>query len=94
MSSSGEFRRPFIRELPVPVPCTRAVAVWAPAALVVSVCNSRLTITPCSAGRPAGLNQTNDEELHSLLTDIETWKSNLPADLQFRGSETPRNAGE
>ena len=44
--------------------------------------------------RPAGLNLTNDEELHSLLTDIETWKSNLPADLQFRGSETPRNAGE
>lgn len=36
---------------------------------------------------------TNDEELHSLLADIEAWKDNLPADLQFRGPETPRNAG-
>ncbi|KAI9057936.1 hypothetical protein FKP32DRAFT_1615097 [Trametes sanguinea] len=42
---------------------------------------------------PAGLNMTNDEELHSLLADIEAWKENLPADLQFRGAETPRNAG-
>ncbi|TBU49143.1 fungal-specific transcription factor domain-containing protein [Dichomitus squalens] len=42
---------------------------------------------------PAGLTQTNDEELHALLGDIETWKSNLPADLQFRGPETPNNAG-
>ena len=51
---------------------------------------SRLTR---SAGRPAGLNLTNDEELHSLLADIEAWKSNLPADLQFRGADTPRSAG-
>ncbi|TFK92295.1 hypothetical protein K466DRAFT_573142 [Polyporus arcularius HHB13444] len=42
---------------------------------------------------PAGLNLTNDEELHSLLADIEAWKNNLPADLQFRGPETPRNGG-
>ncbi|KAI0723969.1 fungal-specific transcription factor domain-containing protein [Cerioporus squamosus] len=42
---------------------------------------------------PAGLNMTNDEELHSLLADIEAWKSNLPADLQFRGPDTPRSAG-
>ena len=54
----------------------------------------RLTIVfACSAGRPAGLNLTNDEELHSLLADIEAWKSNLPADLQFRGADTPRSAG-
>ncbi|KAI0362421.1 hypothetical protein OH77DRAFT_1528943 [Trametes cingulata] len=42
---------------------------------------------------PAGLNMTSDEELHSLLADIEAWKDNLPADLQFRGPETPRSAG-
>ncbi|EIW60147.1 uncharacterized protein TRAVEDRAFT_27824 [Trametes versicolor FP-101664 SS1] len=42
---------------------------------------------------PAGLNMTNDEELHSLLADIEAWKDNLPADLQFRGPESPRSAG-
>ncbi|CDO73555.1 hypothetical protein BN946_scf185014.g25 [Trametes cinnabarina] len=42
---------------------------------------------------PAGLNMTNDEELHSLLADIEAWKENLPSDLQFRGPDTPRNAG-
>ncbi|RPD66402.1 hypothetical protein L227DRAFT_570286 [Lentinus tigrinus ALCF2SS1-6] len=42
---------------------------------------------------PAGLNLTNDEELHSLLADIDAWKNNLPADLQFRGTDTPRNAG-
>ncbi|KAI0636701.1 fungal-specific transcription factor domain-containing protein [Trametes polyzona] len=42
---------------------------------------------------PAGLNMTNDEELHSLLADIEAWKDNLPEDLQFRGPDTPRNAG-
>ncbi|KAI0707631.1 fungal-specific transcription factor domain-containing protein [Earliella scabrosa] len=42
---------------------------------------------------PAGLNLTNDEELHSLLADIEAWKNNLPSDLQFRGPETPRSAG-
>ncbi|KAI0748532.1 fungal-specific transcription factor domain-containing protein [Daedaleopsis nitida] len=42
---------------------------------------------------PAGLNLTNDEELHSLLGDIVAWKDNLPTDLQFRGPETPRSAG-
>ncbi|KAH9901537.1 fungal-specific transcription factor domain-containing protein [Cubamyces lactineus] len=42
---------------------------------------------------PAGLNMTNDEELHSLLADIEAWKENLPPDLQFHGPDTPRNAG-
>ncbi|KAI0664661.1 fungal-specific transcription factor domain-containing protein [Cubamyces menziesii] len=42
---------------------------------------------------PAGLNMTNDEELHSLLADIEAWKENLPPDLQFRGPDTPYNAG-
>ncbi|PIL24240.1 transcription factor [Ganoderma sinense ZZ0214-1] len=41
---------------------------------------------------PAGLTFTNDEELHKLLSDLETWKSNLPEDLQFRGPETPMSA--
>ncbi|KAH9857171.1 fungal-specific transcription factor domain-containing protein [Lenzites betulinus] len=42
---------------------------------------------------PAGLNMTNDEELYTLLSDIEAWKANLPADLQFHGPDTPRSAG-
>ena len=47
-----------------------------------------------SAGRPSGLNTTNDQELYSLLKDIEDWRERLPADLQFRGPETPTMAGE
>ena len=31
--------------------------------------------------------------LTSLLEDIESWKRNLPEDLQFKNSETDRNAG-
>ncbi|KAI0082837.1 hypothetical protein K474DRAFT_1655018 [Panus rudis PR-1116 ss-1] len=42
---------------------------------------------------PAGLNVTNDEVLYTILRDLETWKKNLPDDLQFRGPDTPRNAG-
>lgn len=42
---------------------------------------------------PAGLNATTDEELNALLSDLESWKANLPEDLKFRGPETPRNAG-
>ncbi|KAK7693747.1 hypothetical protein QCA50_003319 [Cerrena zonata] len=42
---------------------------------------------------PAGLNVTNDEALYTLLNNLETWKKNLPDDLQFRGPESPRNAG-
>lgn len=44
-------------------------------------------------GSPAGLNVTNDEALYTLLNDLETWKKNLPDNLQFRGPESPRNAG-
>lgn len=32
--------------------------------------------------------------LHGLLSDLETWKTNLPDSLKYRGPETPRNAGE
>nr|VWO98038.1 mRNA-capping enzyme subunit alpha (EC (GTP--RNA guanylyltransferase) (mRNA guanylyltransferase) [Ganoderma boninense] len=42
---------------------------------------------------PAGLTFTSDEELHKLLSDLETWKNNLPDDLQFRGPETPKSGG-
>jgi len=42
---------------------------------------------------PSGLILATDEVLETLLADIETWKNNLPADLQFQGSGTPRNAG-
>ncbi|KAH8106811.1 fungal-specific transcription factor domain-containing protein [Cristinia sonorae] len=42
---------------------------------------------------PAGLNATTDEELQELLSDLESWKQNLPEDLQFRGPDTPRTAG-
>ena len=55
---------------------------------------SWLTIALFGRHRPAGLTLTNDDELHQLLSDLEAWKSNLPEDLQFRGPETPMNAGE
>jgi hypothetical protein len=42
---------------------------------------------------PSGLTFTTDEMLHKLLEDIEKWKQNLPEDLQFKGPDTPRNAG-
>ncbi|KAI0647332.1 fungal-specific transcription factor domain-containing protein [Trametes meyenii] len=42
---------------------------------------------------PAGLKMTNDEELHALLADIESWKANLPEDLRFCGPDTRRTAG-
>jgi hypothetical protein len=31
--------------------------------------------------------------LQQLLADMEAWKKNLPESLQYRGPETPRNAG-
>ena len=43
---------------------------------------------------PSGLTFTTDAMLHSLLTDLEGWKANLPESLQFRGPDTHRNAGE
>ncbi|KIM79752.1 hypothetical protein PILCRDRAFT_823319 [Piloderma croceum F 1598] len=42
---------------------------------------------------PSGLTFTTDAMLHGLLSDLETWKTNLPESLKYRGPETPRNAG-
>jgi len=42
---------------------------------------------------PAGLMNTTDEVLAALSADIESWKKNLPPSLQFRGPDTPINAG-
>lgn len=42
---------------------------------------------------PAGLMNTTDEALATLLSDIENWKKNLPPNLQFRGPDSPVNAG-
>ncbi|KAH9997328.1 fungal-specific transcription factor domain-containing protein [Russula vinacea] len=42
---------------------------------------------------PAGLMDTTDEALAALLADIENWKKNLHPSLQFRGADTPINAG-
>jgi hypothetical protein len=36
---------------------------------------------------------TTDEALGTLLADIENWKKNLPSSLQFRGPNTPLDAG-
>ena len=36
---------------------------------------------------------TTDEGLATLLADIENWKKNLPPSLQFRGPDTPIDAG-
>ena len=43
---------------------------------------------------PSGLTLTTDSVLQALHRDLEAWKANLPADLKFHGSDTPRNAGE
>lgn len=42
---------------------------------------------------PSGLMCTRDEMLYKLLEDLESWKANLPESLQYRGPETPWNAG-
>ena len=47
-----------------------------------------------AVGSPAGLTITNDGELETLLADLESWKVGLPENLQFRGPESPRSAGE
>jgi len=36
---------------------------------------------------------TTDAGLATLLADIENWKKNLPPSLQFRGPDTPTEAG-
>ena len=43
---------------------------------------------------PAGLAVTSDEALQAILEDLETWRASLPDELQFRGPESPRHAGE
>ena len=42
---------------------------------------------------PAGLAVTSDEALQAILEDLETWRQNLPEELQFRGPESGRHAG-
>ena len=42
---------------------------------------------------PVGLMNTTDEALAALSADIENWKKNLPSSLQFRGPDSPTNAG-
>lgn len=42
---------------------------------------------------PVGLMNTTDEALAALSADIENWKKNLHPSLQFRGPDTPINAG-
>lgn len=42
---------------------------------------------------PSGLMFTTDDMLYSLLSDLESWKKNLPENLQYRGSDTPQDAG-
>jgi len=32
--------------------------------------------------------------LYTLLSELESWKENLPENLQYRGSETPQDAGK
>jgi hypothetical protein len=54
---------------------------------------SRFPENLCDEPSPAGLMNTNDEALATLLADIENWKRRLPPILQFRGSDTPTNAG-
>lgn len=36
---------------------------------------------------------TTDDALAKLLADIENWKKNLHPSLQFRGPDTPVEAG-
>lgn len=42
---------------------------------------------------PSGLMFTTDDMLYNLLSDLESWKKNLPENLQYRGSDTPQDAG-
>ncbi|KAH7908879.1 fungal-specific transcription factor domain-containing protein [Hygrophoropsis aurantiaca] len=42
---------------------------------------------------PSGLMFTTDDMLNTLLTDLENWKTHLPESLQYRGPDTPQNAG-
>ncbi|KAH7926634.1 hypothetical protein BV22DRAFT_1008512 [Leucogyrophana mollusca] len=42
---------------------------------------------------PSGLMFTTDDMLYTLLADLEAWKTHLPDSLQYRGPDTPQNAG-
>ncbi|EIW84945.1 hypothetical protein CONPUDRAFT_162259 [Coniophora puteana RWD-64-598 SS2] len=42
---------------------------------------------------PSGLMFATDEHLITLLADLESWKANLPLNLQYKGPDTPRDAG-
>lgn len=43
---------------------------------------------------PTGLKFTTDEQLETLVEDIQSWKDDLPASLRFLGSNSPMGAGE
>ncbi|CEH13583.1 hypothetical protein PSEUBRA_SCAF13g01932 [Ceraceosorus bombacis] len=42
---------------------------------------------------PTGLMKTTDEEIVSLLADIDNWKESLPAELQYDGPDAQAPAG-
>jgi hypothetical protein len=42
---------------------------------------------------PTGLKHATDEQLESLLTDMEGWLVGLPEQLQYRGPESSHAAG-
>ena len=42
---------------------------------------------------PTGLMKATDEEITSLLSDIDRWKESLPAELQFQGPDSNPAAG-
>ncbi|KIL61315.1 hypothetical protein M378DRAFT_187599 [Amanita muscaria Koide BX008] len=42
---------------------------------------------------PSGLTFTTDEQLYRLLSDLETWKTGLPEQLQFKGPTSSQGAG-
>ncbi|EIW66297.1 hypothetical protein TREMEDRAFT_35093 [Tremella mesenterica DSM 1558] len=42
---------------------------------------------------PTGLKLTTDEQLRGLLSDMESWKENLPQELRFHGSSSSHIVG-
>ncbi|KAL4077326.1 fungal-specific transcription factor domain-containing protein [Scleroderma yunnanense] len=42
---------------------------------------------------PSGLMLTTDDMLSNLLADLQSWKDHLPESLQYKGPNTPQNAG-
>jgi hypothetical protein len=43
---------------------------------------------------PTGLKHATDEQLESLVMDFETWFTDLPDQLRYKGPESSHNAGE